>query len=390
MAETRDVSPTRTWWWTASTRCTTHPGSCRAPTPRPRGATRASAPGPPGNRRNISPWTSICSARWPLAPTGHDAAASGPADSTSRGVLPLRLPCRRMLEPGVEQPPVHTPERRKTWLACDEHRSTADFLGQRGFLKDVQRRRQRPAASAQRGRSGWTDAQVLLPPPPPGSGGSRSRAWPPRCASTWRSGRCPARPPRGGEHQDHPQNYDAAPYYAAQGTPLFEDYDESKTRHPVTLEGSDAPEPPAPIRNRPPRRPGGLRRGGPVRTAEGAVVAVDRGWIPTDNSATACPPPCPAARRHSVMVRLQPSEGTVDRGAPEGQSASDRPPGARHPVGRGRGHGGLRRAPPRSPPPRQQYTPGRGAPRGGLRTAPVLLHAAVIQPSPSWCSWLIR
>lgn len=35
-------------------------------------------------------------------------------------------------------PKIHTPERRKTWLACDEHRpSLADFLGARGFLKDV-------------------------------------------------------------------------------------------------------------------------------------------------------------------------------------------------------------------------------------------------------------
>lgn len=35
-------------------------------------------------------------------------------------------------------PKLHTPERRKTWLACDEHRAhLADFLNMRGFLKDV-------------------------------------------------------------------------------------------------------------------------------------------------------------------------------------------------------------------------------------------------------------
>ena len=35
-------------------------------------------------------------------------------------------------------PKLHTPDRRKVWLACDEHRSSlADFLGARGFLKDV-------------------------------------------------------------------------------------------------------------------------------------------------------------------------------------------------------------------------------------------------------------
>ncbi|MFR9675477.1 hypothetical protein [Streptomyces sp. TR06-5] len=35
-------------------------------------------------------------------------------------------------------PKVHTPDRRKTWLACDEHREhLSSFLGMRGFLKDV-------------------------------------------------------------------------------------------------------------------------------------------------------------------------------------------------------------------------------------------------------------
>ena len=40
-------------------------------------------------------------------------------------------------------PKLHTPDRRKTWLACDEHRdSLSDFLGARGFLKE-----RRPIAS---------------------------------------------------------------------------------------------------------------------------------------------------------------------------------------------------------------------------------------------------
>lgn len=35
-------------------------------------------------------------------------------------------------------PKVHTPQRRKIWLACDGHRSyLADFLGRRNFLRDV-------------------------------------------------------------------------------------------------------------------------------------------------------------------------------------------------------------------------------------------------------------
>ena len=36
-------------------------------------------------------------------------------------------------------PKIHTPDRRKTWLACPEHReSLAEFLGARGFLRDVE------------------------------------------------------------------------------------------------------------------------------------------------------------------------------------------------------------------------------------------------------------
>ncbi|NJP49362.1 hypothetical protein HCJ93_04555 [Streptomyces sp. SBST2-5] len=35
-------------------------------------------------------------------------------------------------------PKIHTPDRRKTWLACEEHREhLSRFLGVRGFLKDV-------------------------------------------------------------------------------------------------------------------------------------------------------------------------------------------------------------------------------------------------------------
>lgn len=35
-------------------------------------------------------------------------------------------------------PKLHTPERRKTWLACEGHREhLSSFLDVRGFLKDV-------------------------------------------------------------------------------------------------------------------------------------------------------------------------------------------------------------------------------------------------------------
>jgi hypothetical protein len=35
-------------------------------------------------------------------------------------------------------PRLHTPDRRKVWLACSAHRTTlGHFLGMRGFLKDT-------------------------------------------------------------------------------------------------------------------------------------------------------------------------------------------------------------------------------------------------------------
>jgi len=36
-------------------------------------------------------------------------------------------------------PKLHTPERRKTWLACEQHReSLGGFLDARGFLREVE------------------------------------------------------------------------------------------------------------------------------------------------------------------------------------------------------------------------------------------------------------
>ena len=36
-------------------------------------------------------------------------------------------------------PKLHTPDRRKSWLACEEHRTTlGEFLQARGFLREVE------------------------------------------------------------------------------------------------------------------------------------------------------------------------------------------------------------------------------------------------------------
>ena len=47
-------------------------------------------------------------------------------------------------EPAVHEllwnnPKLHTPDRRKTWLACDDHReSLTQFLSARGFLRETE------------------------------------------------------------------------------------------------------------------------------------------------------------------------------------------------------------------------------------------------------------
>lgn len=48
--------------------------------------------------------------------------------------------CRQPAQWGLlwNNPKLHTPERRKVWLGCDEHRVTlGDFLSLRGFLRDT-------------------------------------------------------------------------------------------------------------------------------------------------------------------------------------------------------------------------------------------------------------
>lgn len=60
-------------------------------------------------------------------------AGSGPLTCSARG-------CREAAAWGLRwnNPRLHPPERRKTWLACAEHRaSLGDFLGARGFLRET-------------------------------------------------------------------------------------------------------------------------------------------------------------------------------------------------------------------------------------------------------------
>ncbi|MDR2254723.1 MAG: hypothetical protein LBE25_01760 [Arthrobacter sp.] len=76
-----------------------------------------------------------------LSALQHAAAAPSAPASTAAG----RTPCSRKActAPAAwallwNNPKIHAPERRKTWLACDEHRAwLSDYLETRGFLREV-------------------------------------------------------------------------------------------------------------------------------------------------------------------------------------------------------------------------------------------------------------
>ena len=66
---------------------------------------------------------------------GVDPLPSGPD-----GLLCSAKGCRQPATTDLQwnNPKIHTPQRRKHWLACAVHReSLSDFLGARGFLREV-------------------------------------------------------------------------------------------------------------------------------------------------------------------------------------------------------------------------------------------------------------
>lgn len=70
----------------------------------------------------------------PTAVPAHAGEPGGaPPECSAKG-------CRRAARWALRwnNPRIHTPERRKTWTACDEHREhLAAFLSRRGLLRDV-------------------------------------------------------------------------------------------------------------------------------------------------------------------------------------------------------------------------------------------------------------
>jgi len=85
-----------------------------------------------------------------LCHTGDVTVTSEPTSPQRAGDLVCSARgCRRAADWALRwnNPKLHSPERRKTWLACTDHRETlGDFLSVRGFLRETCRVEDLPAA----------------------------------------------------------------------------------------------------------------------------------------------------------------------------------------------------------------------------------------------------
>ncbi|GAA3611501.1 hypothetical protein GCM10022223_29510 [Kineosporia mesophila] len=137
-------------------------------------------------------------------------------------------------------------------------------------------------------------------------------------------------------------NYDATPVPLEQLIPAAALKASAALPHdlqyrPVTVTGEYQADRTVLIRNRPHDQigqAGSLSAGGsnsqngyevvvPLRTTDGAVLFVDRGWIPAGAANASRPDSVPAAPTGEVTVvaRLRPSEEASNRSAPQGQAA---------------------------------------------------------------------
>jgi cytochrome oxidase assembly protein ShyY1 len=120
------------------------------------------------------------------------------------------------------------------------------------------------------------------------------------------------------------RNYDAAPVPFAQASDQFARLAPDREWSQVSLHGSYDTAQTRVVRNRPLNGQPGYEVVVPFRLDSGQTVVVDRGWLPIGNKEAGRPDEIPAPPRGevTVVVRLRPSEPTLDRGAPTGQLAS--------------------------------------------------------------------
>jgi cytochrome oxidase assembly protein ShyY1 len=119
-------------------------------------------------------------------------------------------------------------------------------------------------------------------------------------------------------------HYDADPVPFAKVPKIFSTADDSAEWTPVVLKGTYDDDGQRIVRNRPLNGRPGYEVLIPLRLEDGQAVIINRGWLPIGNNQAGHPDTIPAAPKGEVTVvaRVKPGEGTVSRGAPEGQLAS--------------------------------------------------------------------
>jgi len=107
-------------------------------------------------------------------------------------------------------------------------------------------------------------------------------------------------------------NYDHTPVSLTEALPTLDSFDESQKWLPVTMTGTYLVTDELIVRNRPMNVHPGFEVLTPLLLADGTVFVVDRGWVPTGETADA-PGPVPAAPSGEVTViaRLKAGEPTL-------------------------------------------------------------------------------
>jgi cytochrome oxidase assembly protein ShyY1 len=115
-------------------------------------------------------------------------------------------------------------------------------------------------------------------------------------------------------------NYDAPAVPIESLLPQANSWDESIAWRPVSLTGHYLPQSALLVRNRPNNGAPGFEQLVPFE-ADGLVLFVSRGWLPTGNLQDSPDEnPLPTSGTKTIVVRLRASEPHLDREAPKGQA----------------------------------------------------------------------
>ncbi|MFZ2965158.1 MAG: SURF1 family protein [Rhodoglobus sp.] len=119
-------------------------------------------------------------------------------------------------------------------------------------------------------------------------------------------------------------NWDSAPAVIDEVLPRLDGFDAADTWRPVAVTGRYLVGEQLLVRGRPHEGRPGFEVLVPFQLDDGAVLVVDRGWVPVGNSQDEPDAvPAPPAGEISIVARLKPGEPTIaGRSAPEGQVAT--------------------------------------------------------------------